>query len=64
MRRKMNKKKVLALVISMLCIALMIHDSCMIFKGCGFTWLGFMTFGFAYFVCAYSVNYLKENKKD
>ena len=64
MKRKLNKKKVLALAISILCIGLMINDSICIFKGYTFTWLGFITFGFAYFTCAYSINYLKENKKD
>ena len=63
MKRKLNKKKVLALVISILCIALMIHDSCMIFKGYGFTWLGFITFAYAYFINAYCISVIKKEKR-
>lgn len=64
MKRKLNKKKVIALVISILCIGLMIRDSICVLKGYTFTWIGLITFAYAYFTCAYSIIYLKENKKD
>lgn len=62
MKRKLNKKKVLALVISILCIGLMIHDSICVLKGYTFTWVGLITYMYAYFINAYCVSVIKKKK--
>lgn len=65
MKRRINLKKVFALLVAIICILFMLNDALiLLIKSYTYTWLGFMMFGFAYFICAYSINYLKQNKKD